>query len=587
MEAAERQALERLARADRALVVARIECHHIIGRLRHAVQREMADKRGSSIGDLLDPCAELAVTLDDIEGDVGHIFMEALRGGPEADPLDPEDDTTPEPEPAPKPEPAGTWWQAQTGDADLADAGWTDDQDMASGGRPPEAQSAPYEPVRSPTASQGPSAPAPEPSSGAPAFGETSLDNPGPTTAHFGGSTFGESLLSEPQPRTAEPLPWEATTAEPAPVEPAPVEPAPGTPAGGDDTAQHEERPHEELPHEWAPTGTAVEEETVVTAVAGQPDTDDGNELPETAKGARSASPPTSIGAILVTLKTRLVIGRQQWPNVGIWVRRTGLVILAFCAYQAWGTSVWANRSQDALRQEFQTKVAISDPLVPGAAPADPVGAASQRGDPVALMEIPRLDVTRIVVEGTGAAELRAGPGHQVGSSPPGTAGNVVVAGHRVAYGDPFRNIDTLRAGDTITMTTPTNQVEYYVSEQPRTISAGDRAPLSDSGDDRLTLVTSDPPYQSANWLIVVAQPVDPLPASTESDARGNQPIGSPRSSLLPVLLWAGVMVAIGFSYVRFQPQWPRHTVLVAAGLAVIALIGLFESVGGLLSPTL
>ena len=50
--------------------------------------------------------------------------------------------------------------------------------------------------------------------------------------------------------------------------------------------------------------------------------------------------------------------------------------------------------------------------------------------------------------------DLRKGPGHYPGTALPGVRGNVAIAGHRTTYGAPFQDIDQLKPGDEVVLTT-------------------------------------------------------------------------------------------------------------------------------------
>ncbi len=59
------------------------------------------------------------------------------------------------------------------------------------------------------------------------------------------------------------------------------------------------------------------------------------------------------------------------------------------------------------------------------------------------------------IVEGTEPRrQLEKGPGHYRGTALPGQVGNFAVAGHRVGKGEPFLNLDQLRAGDAVIVET-------------------------------------------------------------------------------------------------------------------------------------
>lgn len=56
------------------------------------------------------------------------------------------------------------------------------------------------------------------------------------------------------------------------------------------------------------------------------------------------------------------------------------------------------------------------------------------------------------VLEGAGKEELRRGVGHYETSSYPGEEGNVAIAGHRIGWGSPFRNLNRLNTCDKLTV---------------------------------------------------------------------------------------------------------------------------------------
>lgn len=65
-----------------------------------------------------------------------------------------------------------------------------------------------------------------------------------------------------------------------------------------------------------------------------------------------------------------------------------------------------------------------------------------------AIIEIPTIKVRAAVVNGTSQRDLMKGPGWYVQSALPGK-GNTAIAGHRTMYGGPFRNLSSLKKGDT------------------------------------------------------------------------------------------------------------------------------------------
>ncbi|MBV9291412.1 MAG: class E sortase, partial [Frankiales bacterium] len=123
-----------------------------------------------------------------------------------------------------------------------------------------------------------------------------------------------------------------------------------------------------------------------------------------------------------------------------------------------------------------------------------PTRAPIALGRPVAVVDIPSLGIHRlVVVEGTGAEQLRSGPGHRPDSVLPGQAGASVLFGRSTTFGAPFRRVPDLTAGATIVVTTGQGHFLYTVTG---TRHPGDPlpAPLA-AGRSALTLVTSSSRY--------------------------------------------------------------------------------------------
>lgn len=101
-------------------------------------------------------------------------------------------------------------------------------------------------------------------------------------------------------------------------------------------------------------------------------------------------------------------------------------------------------------------------PTEPIAPPPDPRGYEEQVQ--LGRISIPALDIDWPLLEGIRLTTLDNGPGHWPGTAMPGEVGNVVVAAHRTSHGGPFRHIDTLVAGDTVTFSTDAGDVDYTVT---------------------------------------------------------------------------------------------------------------------------
>lgn len=126
----------------------------------------------------------------------------------------------------------------------------------------------------------------------------------------------------------------------------------------------------------------------------------------------------------------------------------------------------------------------------------------------IALLEIPRIGVNSIVVEGTGDGSLRKGIGHMEETALPGMEGNFALAGDRVLWGGPFLNLDDLSAGDAIKVKTTYAEFSYIVSRTAITVPE-DTSVLGGTGKDEITLITCDPPWSTSNRLIIKGDLVD------------------------------------------------------------------------------
>src|SRR3954470_5619074 len=75
-------------------------------------------------------------------------------------------------------------------------------------------------------------------------------------------------------------------------------------------------------------------------------------------------------------------------------------------------------------------------------------GESSQPADDGLIrLEIPKIELSAIVVDGTTRKQLKNGPGRIIGTPLPGEVGNSVISAHRDTF---FRHIYELKAGDEI-----------------------------------------------------------------------------------------------------------------------------------------
>ena len=109
------------------------------------------------------------------------------------------------------------------------------------------------------------------------------------------------------------------------------------------------------------------------------------------------------------------------------------------------------------------------------------------KGGHLGRLEIPVLDLSVKIYEGTGSATLAKGVGHFEETSIWG--GNVCLAAHNRGTNNYFGKIHTLDAGDRITLTTKLGTKTYEVTTVSK-VSETDRSGLEETGESCLTLYT-------------------------------------------------------------------------------------------------
>lgn len=234
-------------------------------------------------------------------------------------------------------------------------------------------------------------------------------------------------------------------------------------------------------------------------------------------------------------------MGYRILGSVGRTLIAAGVLLLLFAGFQLWGTNIEEGRRQEdlagSLAQSVGTELAAADEASKAdalagtlegrtgeEAPSIPVGQG------LGVIEIPKIGVKKIIVEGVNKDDLRKGPGHYPGTPLPGQPGNAAIAGHRTTYGAPFNRIDELVPGDEIVVFTPQGKFTYQVIAPPdgawKVIERGpgwfsvrptQSQVLAATIDNRLTLTACHPKLSAEQRIIVVAELVDTPAATTTS----------------------------------------------------------------------
>ncbi len=112
-------------------------------------------------------------------------------------------------------------------------------------------------------------------------------------------------------------------------------------------------------------------------------------------------------------------------------------------------------------------------------------------GGVIGEIDVPRLKLKAIVVQGDSENLLRRAVGHLPKTALPGEVGNVALAGHRDGLFRPLRNV---RPGDSVTLTTPDRKYQYLV-EWTAVVPPTAVRVLQPTAESTLTLVTCFPFY--------------------------------------------------------------------------------------------
>jgi sortase A len=161
------------------------------------------------------------------------------------------------------------------------------------------------------------------------------------------------------------------------------------------------------------------------------------------------------------------------------------VVSLSWFGFNSFSTT----REEAALASELEQLriTATSSPVTEPGRPA--LTARLTVGAVIGRIDVPRLKFSALAREGSDVRTLRNGVGHVPETAMPGEPGNATFAGYRDTV---FRNLEGLKNGDEIVMTTTTGTYQYLVTAT-RVIAASEPLTLTPNQRNTLTLVTSYP----------------------------------------------------------------------------------------------
>ena len=185
-----------------------------------------------------------------------------------------------------------------------------------------------------------------------------------------------------------------------------------------------------------------------------------------------------------------------------MWLLERALLVVGLSCVGYYGLA-----TADAAYTERAARAAIEKTL---AVPLPETAHAAAMGtNLIGLLEIPRLGVSTVVVEGDGAAALNGTAGHLPDTPRPWEKGNSAIAAHRDRQ---FRALRNIRIGDELRVDTPHGQIQYQVTDT-HIVLPSDLSVLEAKSDQMLTLITCYPFYyvgSAPKRFIVHAKRVTP-----------------------------------------------------------------------------
>jgi len=182
----------------------------------------------------------------------------------------------------------------------------------------------------------------------------------------------------------------------------------------------------------------------------------------------------TSTASVTIQIPSR-TNSYLRWCERGLWAIG---ILLSACWAGTWLEGrVYQAYQNDQLNRSLQAA------SVPAGAGTTGMGSGI-----LGRLEIPRLGLSVLVLNGVDAATLILGAGRLPGASGAGD-GNLVIAAHRDTYFRPLRDI---RKNDRILVTT-TDGIYPYVVQWTAVVKQSDTGALANTRDPSLTLVTCYP----------------------------------------------------------------------------------------------
>jgi sortase A len=123
-------------------------------------------------------------------------------------------------------------------------------------------------------------------------------------------------------------------------------------------------------------------------------------------------------------------------------------------------------------------------------------------GQPTRI-QIPAINVDAQIVAGDTWEQLKKGVGHHIGTANPGERGNLVLSAHNDVFGEIFRHLDQLKAGDEVIVYSGSQRYRYTISDS-RTVAPTQVEVMAPTNEPTVTLISCYP-YLVNNQRIVIS----------------------------------------------------------------------------------
>lgn len=210
---------------------------------------------------------------------------------------------------------------------------------------------------------------------------------------------------------------------------------------------------------------------------------------------------------------------RRAVTLVGVAMILAGLGVIAWVAWQYFGTNIVSKHKQAEIKQSIKID-----------------WGKGIDSDAIGLLRVDRFgdDYEMPIVKGMDDGALARGVGWDTKSVKPGQIGNFVLAGHRVTHGEPFSKFPKLKAGDRAVIETRTAIYTYKLRNSGTSITVDftegwplwnvpdpdGRAEVAKSAT--LTMVTCSELFHTRNRSVVIGDLIKTVKKSADNTATKN-----------------------------------------------------------------